>query len=79
MSAVEHLLGTLTAARIRLGYPGTRCADCGLVGGTCEQCGWVDPGYEADVTPKTKRRRKPMSECTPSSDISTFMRPEDLV
>jgi hypothetical protein len=83
IKAVEHLLGTFTAARIRLRYPGTRCADCGsyqLVGGTCEHCGWVDPDHEApDVTPKTKRRRKPKGECTPSSDISTFMRPEDLV
>jgi hypothetical protein len=73
----------LPAARIRLRYPDTRCADCGsyrLVDGTCEHCGWIDPDYEApDVTPKTKRRRKPTSECTPNSDISTFMRPEDLV
>ena len=62
IKAVEHLLGTFTAARIRLRYLDTRCADCGsyrVVGGTCGHCGWVDPDHEApDVTPKAKRRRK---------------------
>ena len=85
IKAVEHLLGIFTAARVRLRYPGTRCADCGsyrLVGGTCEHCGWVDPDYEPpDMTPKGKRRRtrKPKGECTPSSDISTFISPEDAM
>jgi hypothetical protein len=86
LKAVEHLLGVFSAARMRLRYSGgTRCADCGsyrIVGGTCERCGWADPGYERpDLTPakKTRRTRKPKGECTPTSDISTFISPEDMV
>jgi len=83
LKAVDHLLGTFSAARVRLHYPGTRCAECGsyrLVGGICEHCGWINPGYKPpDLTPKTKRGRKPKGDCVPSSDISTFIRPEDLV
>jgi len=85
IKAVEHLLQTFIAARVRLRYPGKRCAECDsyrLVGGTCEHCGWVDPEYELpDMAPKKKARRigKQKSECTPTSDISTFMRPEEVV
>jgi hypothetical protein len=83
LKAVEHLLGVFTAARIRLRYPGTRCAECGsyrLVGDTCEHCGWSDPDYvPPDLSAKrAKRTRPPMGECTPTSDISTFMTPEDM-
>ena len=84
LKAIEHLLGVFTAARMRLRYPGDRCADCGsyrLVGGTCERCGWADPGYEPpDLTPakKARRTRRPKGECTTTSDISTFISPEDL-
>ena len=82
LKAVEHLLGTFTAARLRLGQQSLRCESCGsyrLVGGTCERCGWVDPEYEPPEPPARKRRRSPKGECVPSSDISTFMRPEDVV
>ncbi len=83
IKTVEHLLRTFTLARIRLRYPGTRCAECGsyrLVGGVCQHCGWTDPDYvPPDLTIKSKRRRKPKGECVPSSDISTFMRPEDMI
>jgi hypothetical protein len=80
LKAVEHLLGTFTAARMRLGRQNPRCESCGsyqLVAGICEECGWADPEYEP---PKTKvRRRRASGECIPSSDISTFIRPDDLV
>jgi hypothetical protein len=82
LKAVEHLLGTFTAARMRLGQRSLRCESCGsygIVGGTCERCGWTDPEYEPPELPVRKRRRKPKSECTPSSDISTFIRPEDVM
>ena len=49
----------LSAARIRLRHPGTRCADCGsyrLVGGTCEHCGWIDPDYEAQAEAERRVR-----------------------
>jgi hypothetical protein len=85
VKAVEHLLGAFTAARIRLRYPDTRCAECGsyrIVGGTCEHCGWEDPDYQPPDLKQVKRSgraRKPKGDCTPSSDISTFMSPEDLL
>jgi hypothetical protein len=82
LKAVEHLLGVFTAARLRLGQNRLRCAACGsyqLVGGTCEGCGWVDDEYEAPEPPVRRRRRRPKSECVPSSDISTFMSPEDVL
>src|SRR5579859_2122073 len=83
LKTVEHLLGVFTAARMRVRYPGTRCAECGsyrLVGGSCERCGWEDPDYEPpDMSPRKKRTRRPKGDCVPSSNISTFMRPDDLV
>jgi hypothetical protein len=83
LKAVEHLLGIFTAARIRLGRQSLRCESCGsyqLVGGTCERCGWADPGYEPPEPPTARKRRgRPKGECVPSSDISTFMSPEDVV
>ena len=84
LKAVEHLLQVFSTARIRLHYSGARCEDCGsyrLVGGTCEHCGWVDPNYEPpDMALKKRRRQKPKDDgCTPSSAVSTFLRPEDLI
>jgi hypothetical protein len=82
LKMVEHLLGVFTAARLRLGQNRLRCAACGsyqLVGGTCEGCGWVDEEYEPPEPTAKRRRRRPKGKCVPSSDISTFMRPEDIV
>lgn len=83
LKAVEHLLGTFTAARMRLRYSGTRCAECGsyrLVGGMCERCGWADPAYEPpDPSPRVRRKRSPKADCSLTSDISTLIRPEDLL
>jgi len=84
LKAVEHLLGTFTAARLRLGRTNTRCDECEsyrVVGGTCEHCGWVDPAYEPVVLPdldEDELARRLAEPCTPSSDISTFLGPEDL-
>ncbi len=83
LKAVEHLLGTFTAARMRLAQQPLRCGSCGsyhLIGGTCERCGWADPSYQPSDPPTvTARRRRPKGECVPSSDISTFMSPDDVV
>jgi hypothetical protein len=84
LKATEQLLGVFTAARMRLRYPGDRCGDCGsyrVVGGTWERCDWADPDYEPpDMSAKkTRRTRKPKSECTLTSDISTFISPEDML
>jgi hypothetical protein len=85
LKAVEHLLGTFTAARMRMTGTNTRCQECesyGVVAGTCAHCGWVDPNYEPIELPEltddeiAKRLAEP---CTPSSDISTFMSPDDIL
>jgi hypothetical protein len=80
LKAVEHLLGTFTAARMRLGRQSIRCESCGsyqMVVGTCERCGWADPGYEPPAI--RKRRRRPAGECVSTSETSTFMSPNDVV
>jgi len=83
LKAVEHLLGAFTAARLRFDRAPRRCAGCDsyrVVGGSCEHCGWVDPEYEPPVIPPISEEelaRRLAEPCTPSSDISTFMRPED--
>lgn len=85
LKAVEHLLGTFTAARMRMTGTNTRCRECQsyrVVAGTCSHCGWVDPDYEPIELPEltedeiAKRLAEP---CTPSSDISTFMSPDDVL
>jgi hypothetical protein len=84
LKLVEHVLGVFTAARLRLGVSGARCDVCGsyrVVGGVCEHCSWVDPSF-VPAEPKRisarERARRLAQPCTLSSDISTFMRPEDL-
>jgi hypothetical protein len=80
LKAVEHLLGTFTAARLRLGRAAIqRCGECesyGVVGGICQHCDWVDPDYQAPVAEpwsEEERARRLATPCTPSTDISTFM------
>ena len=84
LKAVEHLLGTFLAAFMRAEAVSDKCAACGsyqLVAGVCRQCGWVDPEYESELPPELSEEegvRRLAEPCTPSSDISTFMRPNDL-
>jgi hypothetical protein len=82
LKMVEHLLGVFTAARLRLGQNRLRCVACGsyrLAGGVCESCGWVDEEYEPAEPPVKRRRRRPKGECVLTSDISTFMSPDDVM
>jgi hypothetical protein len=82
LKMVEHLLGVFTAARLRLGHNQVRCGACGsyrLVTGTCESCGWVDEEYEPPEARARRRRGPPKSDCVLTSDISTFIRPEDVM
>lgn len=86
LKAVEHLLGTFTAAHMRLGWtPATRCPECEsyrVRSGICSHCGWSDPDYEpptARTIDEAEQKRRLSEPCTPSSDISTFLRPEDLI
>lgn len=84
LKAVEDLLGMFTAARLRLGSTASRCEECGsyeVVAGVCEHCEWIDPSYTQPKLPKESKRageRRLAEPCTPSSDISTFTRPDDL-
>lgn len=84
LKAVEHLLGVFTAARLRLGRTNIRCPECGsyrMVASICGYCEWTDADYEPPKLPewseedRTQRLTEP---CTPSSDISTFISPENL-
>src|SRR6266540_1400073 len=84
LKTVEHLLGMFTAAGLRLGRTSTRCAECGsyrVVAGGCEHCEWLDPDYELPVLPELseeERTRRLAEPCVPSSDIATFISPQDL-
>ncbi len=84
LKIVEHLLGVFTAARLTMGRTSQRCDACAsyeVVAGTCRHCGWADPSYEA---PKVRawsaeeRARRLAEPHTLTSDISTFMGPEDF-
>jgi len=84
-SAVSHFLATFTAARMR--WEGLsrrrRCAQCdsyAMSGDTCSRCGWVDETYKPEVLPTVNdddRAAALDTPCEPSSDISTFITPED--
>ncbi|KQV07343.1 hypothetical protein [Leifsonia sp. Root112D2] len=83
---ISHLISVFTVAMLRAhrGAP-KRCADCGsyrVGSGTCARCGWVDESY---VPPEPRPEPSPeeLAErlATPhtlSSDIDTFMSPEDF-
>lgn len=84
VAAVSHFLSMITAVCLRAGTgASSRCESCGsyrMVTGACMRCGWHDPNY---VVPASRqlteeelavRLAKP---CVPSSDISTFMSPDD--
>lgn len=85
LKAVEHLLGMFTAARLRLATAMSRCQSCGsyeVVAGVCRHCEWIDSSYIPPELPEwsdEERERRLAEPCTPSSDISTFIRPDDLV
>lgn len=83
-AAVSHFLSTVTATRMRweVGEP-LRCASCGsyrVVVGSCVRCGWVDSDYEAPPAVEISEEElapRLAEPCTPSSDISTFISPDD--
>lgn len=83
-AAVSHLLATVTATRLRWARQGQgRCKECGSYSacdGQCQRCGSVDPDYTLPVVerPSDEELAERLAEpCTPSSDISTFIRPDD--
>lgn len=85
VAAVSHLLSTYTAAWMRWERQGhRRCIECGsyaVKDGACPQCGAMEPYTEAwAVVPldDEERAARLATPCTPSSDISTFISPEDV-
>lgn len=83
-AAVGHLLASVTAARLRWAQDGHgRCQQCGsysLIAGQCHQCGWVDANYDAPPVEHLSDEElaaRLAEPCTPSSDISTFITPDD--
>jgi hypothetical protein len=84
LKAVEHLLGNFTAAQLRMGRASVRCEECRsyeVVAGVCRHCEWVDLSYEPPrVRPINKEEwaRKLAEPCVLTSDISTFMTPDDV-
>lgn len=83
LKAVEHLLGVFTAAWLRLERETSRCEVCGsyqVVAGVCGACEWGDPSYAPDVPERSAhdRVRRQVEPCTPSSDISMFVGPDDI-
>lgn len=84
VAAVSHLLSTYTAAWMRWERNGgRRCPQCGsysVTNMTCERCGTVEPSAEAwTLVPinDDELARRLAEPCTPSSDISTLISPED--
>ncbi len=84
-SAVSHFLATFTAARMRCEGLSRRrrCAQCdsyAMSGDTCSRCGWVDETYEPEALPAVSdddRAAALDTPCEPSSNISTFVTPDD--
>ncbi len=84
LKMVKHLLGCFTAAQMRPSRASTRCEECEsyrVVARTCGVCGWNDPEYEPVKVPhltEDEIAERLAEPCTPSSDISTFITPDDL-
>lgn len=82
---VEHLLGTFTAARLRLGRSAIRCDACGsyqIVAGRCARCDWVDPTYQPREQPQLsweEFERRLSEPCSLTSDIATLVSPHDYL
>jgi len=84
IAAVSHFLATVTAVRLRWAVgDNARCEDCGsyrMAAGTCMRCGWVDEAYVSSMLREVSDEElaaRLAEPCTPSSDISTFVSPDD--
>lgn len=85
VAAVSHFLSVITAVAMRSATgAATRCDSCGsyrVVAGACVRCEWQDPDYTEPPSRQlteeelAARLAKP---CVLSSDISTFMSPDDV-
>jgi hypothetical protein len=85
VAAVSHFLSTITAVRMRWAAGDhQRCVSCGsyrVEAGTCMRCAQSDPDYESPPPRDTSEEELDVrlaEPCTPSSDISTFISPNDF-
>lgn len=85
VAAVSHFLSTVTAVRMRWAAGDhQRCASCGsyrVEAGTCMRCAHSDPDYESPPprgVSEDEVAARLAEPCTPSSDISTFISPDDF-
>jgi hypothetical protein len=86
VAAVSHFLSTVTAVRMRWAVGDhRRCVSCGsyrVEAGTCMRCAQSDPDYEYPPTRDTSEDELASGlaeSCTPSSDIATFVSPDDFL
>jgi len=84
IAAVEHILATFTATRLRWQLAaGARCASCGsyaMAAGACVRCGWEDPEYQPPEQVELSEEERAARLAEPhvlSSDVDTFVTPED--
>ena len=84
VAVVSHFLSMITAICLRTATGArSRCESCGsyrLVAGACMRCGWHDPDYVAPTSRQLTEEElaaRLEQPCVPSSDISTFMSPDD--
>jgi hypothetical protein len=83
-AAVSHFLSTITALRMRWAVGDRiRCGACGsyrVEVGKCVRCGWSDPDYQPPLPREISEEElaaRLEEPCTPSSDISTLISPND--
>ena len=86
VAAVSHFLSTITAVRMRWAAGAhQRCVLCGsyrVEASTCMRCAWRNPDYESSPTRDTSEEELAAGlaePCAPSSDISTFVSPDDFL
>lgn len=84
VAVVSHFLSMITAIYLRAATGArSRCETCGsyrMVAGACIGCGWHDPDYVAPASRQLTEEElaaRLAEPCVPSSDISTFMSPDD--
>lgn len=84
VAVVSHFLSMVTAVCLRAASGAkSTCAGCGsyrIVSGSCRRCGWHDPNYVAPASRQLTEEElaaRLAEPCVPSSDISTFMSPDD--
>lgn len=86
IAVTSHLLEMVTASTMRWSQTGRRqrcgaCESYEVIACECRNCGWLDPDYEEpEPSPLSEEERaeRLAEPCTLTSDISTFITPDNL-